>query len=547
MAAGEVLTDLRSRGRLAPDRVAGPPVKEAFKNFPKGFQLAIATKKTAAIALAAGLAVSGSAGSMLAPAAFAQENAAESAAASASQAAPSASAGVDNAKQLSLTLHKKKLSNGATEGPQATGETMQNVPGEGLAGVSYRLDMIQSLNSDKDWQEAAKIWQRTQDGASVGSLNGTEAATGTTGANGDVTFGNLKKGLYRVVETEAPEGVVPGAPFLVYVPMTNAEGNGWIYDVHAYPKNTEDTVKKEVKDEWVNAGQDYTYTLTTGVPSGKLTKFIVRDDLDRQLAQPQASDVKVEAPGIDAGDYDVVIDGQRVEVVFTTEGMKKLRAGTNVVTTITAKTNGPVQHVPNQGTLIYNNGSSENDVEKPTNKTHSYWGNLKVTKVSDQGTNLAGADFELVRCEVSAGTAGGGQTWTEVGNAGAQSAYVGNEQTKTFTTGEDGTVTISGIHVDDFENNDGSDAQTNFCLRETKAPAGYVANEQLIPFELQRGDVDESGEPSVPIQAAAEVINFKSPNTLPNTGGMGVTILALAGLTIVGGGIYAARRNSKAA
>ncbi|QYH19207.1 LPXTG cell wall anchor domain-containing protein [Corynebacterium aquatimens] len=42
-------------------------------------------------------------------------------------------------------------------------------------------------------------------------------------------------------------------------------------------------------------------------------------------------------------------------------------------------------------------------------------------------------------------------------------------------------------------------------------------------------------------------MNLKSPNTLPNTGGMGVVVLALAGLTIVGGGIYAARRNSKAA
>ena len=39
----------------------------------------------------------------------------------------------------------------------------------------------------------------------------------------------------------------------------------------------------------------------------------------------------------------------------------------------------------------------------------------------------------------------------------------------------------------------------------------------------------------------------KTTPTLPATGGMGVLIIALAGLAIIGGGVYAARRNSQSA
>lgn len=38
----------------------------------------------------------------------------------------------------------------------------------------------------------------------------------------------------------------------------------------------------------------------------------------------------------------------------------------------------------------------------------------------------------------------------------------------------------------------------------------------------------------------------KTTPTLPATGGMGILIVVLAGLAIIGGGVYAARRNSAA-
>lgn len=499
--------------------------------------MAVTFRKTAAIAIAAGMTLAGSAG-VAATDAVAQ-----------TQSSNVTGAGIDSTKQLSLTLHKKKLTADQQPGAQATGETMDNVPGAGLAGVEYRVDLIKELNTDKDWQDAAAVWK---DNTTSGILNlqaaQTNVATGTTNNDGDVTFANLKKGLYRVVETGAPAGVVPGAPFLVYVPMTNQAGTDWIYDVVAYPKNTENTVTKTVADEWANAGDTYTYTLTTGIPAGTLTKYIVKDTLDNALTAPTANDVRVD--GYEAGtDYNVTINGQDIQVVFTETGLKKLQAGNDVITTISAKTKEAVQHVPNQGTLIYNNGSSDSDTEQPTNKVHTYWGNLNVTKTGDGEKPLQGAEFELVRCQATAGTTGTDQTWTQIADTGAQNAYSSTGDTtkpvNKFVTDGDGKVTISGIHVEDFADNSAENVDTNFCLKETKAPAGYIADDKLIPFELNRGDVvNETGAPAKTIEAAVSVKNVKSPNTLPATGGMGILIVVLAGLAIIGGGVYAARRNA---
>lgn len=65
-----------------------------------------------------------------------------------------------------------------------------------------------------------------------------EAAHNTTNASGQVKFENLSLGVYLVVETDAPSQVVnKTANFLVSVPMTNDDGDDWVYDITANPKN----------------------------------------------------------------------------------------------------------------------------------------------------------------------------------------------------------------------------------------------------------------------------------------------------------------------
>ena len=78
---------------------------------------------------------------------------------------------------------------------------------------------------------------------------------------GHTTLKNMEQGLYLVVETRVPENVTSTCnPFLISLPMTNVEGNGWNYDVTVYPKNNtgmptlDKTVRESRKDTGKNKG-----------------------------------------------------------------------------------------------------------------------------------------------------------------------------------------------------------------------------------------------------------------------------------------------------
>lgn len=69
----------------------------------------------------------------------------------------------------------------------------------------------------------------------------TAFAKATTGANdvkGQAVFSEMPVGVYLIVETGAPSQIVnKTANFLVSIPMVNANGDGWNYDIVANPKN----------------------------------------------------------------------------------------------------------------------------------------------------------------------------------------------------------------------------------------------------------------------------------------------------------------------
>ncbi len=451
---------------------------------------------------------------------------------------------IDNNKTLSLTLHKRI----GAEGEQGDGTEITNPSGKPAEGVKYKIELVQPLNNNGDWEKARKITNPSEAKAWEG--DGAYSKEGTTGEDGTLKFDGLSKGLYKVTETEVPDnsGLVPGAPFLVYVPMTKSEGKGWIYDVHAYPKNSKVTITKEVEDQNAQAGQDYKYTITTGVPAvaknSTLKKYIVKDVLDPQLDAVNATvEVKYgesadKAQALVAGtDYQLVKVDQEIRVEFTGTGRDTLKSTDLVFTTITTKTNGFIEHVPNDATLITNNGSSDHDTEKTSDKVHTYWGKVTINKTdgNDENKKLQGAEFQLVQCEDD-----GKGAWKQKEGTDPLNVQGKNK----WTTNERGTVTIEGVHVTDFANNQ-ADSETNYCLQETKAPVGYATNDALEHFKLNKGDVDDKGVPAKAIEYTANIKNYTDENHLPNTGGAGFWAIVLAGLAIIGGGFYAARRSTQ--
>lgn len=141
----------------------------------------------------------------------------------------------DVKKTGSITIHKYEYN--GEKGKTGTGEDNQ-IPPEGataLAGVKFKITKIAEL--DTYYGEDAKALPTVEQAKTMSSI-GTPIVQ-TTDATGKTKFDNLTVGLYLVQETEAPAQITGKVgDFLVSVPMTNAAGDDWLYDVHVYPKNS---------------------------------------------------------------------------------------------------------------------------------------------------------------------------------------------------------------------------------------------------------------------------------------------------------------------
>jgi LPXTG-motif cell wall-anchored protein len=122
------------------------------------------------------------------------------------------------------------------------------------------------------------------------TVSPADPASVTTATDDDLGMGiaranNLSRGFYLVIEAPDSRVISPIDPFLVSVPMTNVTGDGWLTDVHVYPKNEDLGVHKVVDRSVVETGHKVTWTVITGIPSdiGAFTKFNMFDILDHAL------------------------------------------------------------------------------------------------------------------------------------------------------------------------------------------------------------------------------------------------------------------------
>lgn len=436
----------------------------------------------------------------------------------------------------SITLFKKK---GAESGTAATGKEMAGVPGEALSGVTYKITKLDYDLQKDDWAAFPKSAADVKDDKKT-----AETKEETTGTDGKAAFTDLPLGIYLVEETNAPDGIVAGAPFIVSVPMVNEASDAWNYDVIAYPKNTETKTEKTVKDADQNIQDAYTYTINADAPTwgaGKsLTAFRFEDQLDQRLDFQKVTEVKAGETALGAGDYEVnnpAENGNKLVVKLTDQGLAKVKSGDKMSLTFEVKRKevGDTTELKNQADVIFNNPNTGNEVKNKTNEVVTYHGKLKVVKKDgkEDGKVLEGAVFELYQC-TSASELG---SKIKIGNA------------ENWTTGADGTFTIDGLHVTDFEDNKEAPATKKFCLKETKAPAGYALPEKdVTEIDFTRDKIAEIGELNGDdkITLVSEIDNIKqdTPN-LPMTGGAGVGILAAIGAAIVAAGAWFARRTAR--
>ncbi|MCQ9128536.1 SpaH/EbpB family LPXTG-anchored major pilin [Corynebacterium amycolatum] len=491
----------------------------------------------------------------------------------------------------SLTIHK--FGNPTAEGqPSGTAADVEDVKangGEILEGVGFTVYKINKtadgatdidVTTNEGLLAASKLkaedfsqGAQLKDGLPAGVL--TEVASGTTDEHGKWNVSqNLDLGAYLVVETGPKEGYDPAVPFIAFVPMTSngkvgdeTQGTTWNYDVHAFPKNYKDEEPdKTVKDKDQNAGDENLVYTVTGTarqlkPNTERTQFQITDQIDPKLT---VTDVQVKVVKGDGSEQALTatddtdgkfFEGNNVDVDLKPEVAKTLEAGDKVVVTITTKLKPEFAKdtdiAPNKALVFQNNpDGTENSTPKETPEVKTYWGGLQFKKVDGNRKGLEGAEFQIVRQEA-------GKQCSEIDTTKKDSwtpvnGQQGGEIKTTFVSGQDGIVKITGLHVNDFEDNAevAADDQSHYCLIETKAPKG----KELLPEALEFKLVATSTAPErvyklASVQVGAnegEVVNSDdtTPN-LPMTGGAGVGILAAIGAAIVAAGAWFARRGSK--
>lgn len=115
-------------------------------------------------------------------------------------------------------------------GAEHTGGAM-DVGGVPVAGVTFTVRRVADV-SDAGAASLADL--TAEELRALPAVGGVEH-TATTDAAGSIVWEALTPGVYLVAEATLPGAEAP-EPLLVPVPLPDPAGDGWICDVHVYPK-----------------------------------------------------------------------------------------------------------------------------------------------------------------------------------------------------------------------------------------------------------------------------------------------------------------------
>ncbi|WP_073983832.1 SpaH/EbpB family LPXTG-anchored major pilin, partial [Actinomyces bouchesdurhonensis] len=471
---------------------------------------------------------------------------------------------LDATRTGSLTIHKliKNATNGTDPGNGLEDTTASGTPLDGAEFTVSRLTNV-DLTTQAGWE---KLLSYNGDVAAAKN-GGTDAPqVKTTSGGGLAEFDGLTLGAYVVEETVTPPGYVGSKPFIVTVPMTHpTDLNKWVYDVHAYPKNTKAGLEKTVNDTDTPAvGSPISYTIKSDVPGVEtLDYYDVVDQYDKRVQLPEAN-VALKLINGKTGDVTLTKDVDYKLIAadapdgktkfwtaeFTQAGRKKLIDNrkddtTKVQMDLSGTVNEPVGTdgiYKNTGYLLPSapsNGWTPGSGTvpppgTPKSEVESKFGKVKITKTSSKAKpdgsfdKLSGAKFAVYKCTPQS---------TPTANFDSVDATLDQQLTVNgateFTTGTDGTVTIDGLRNNDWENNEDVTNPGWYCLVETKAPDGYELQTRPIAFQILQSN--SKADNTYTLATTVKDVPKNGGFNLPVTGAAGIGVLIGAGTLLVGG------------
>ena len=406
--------------------------------------------------------------------------------------------------------------------------------------------------------------------------------------NGTVKFSDLSlEKLYLFAEIDASaakklDGTAVAVtkvsvPFFVSLPFTDANGNS-VTDIYAYPKNSTGNVDIDKKIDSVgtsaingkqanaNIGDEIIYKVTYSVPvpENGLTELKIVDTMDKGLTfTNEASNITVindkgaegsEKKLIYDKEYKVTLDTEKNKVTIDFEKyLDSLQKNSTEEFTITYKVKLNESAVlgqagnKNKVELVYTNHGETDSKTKtpdPDKEVKVFTYGIDLLK-KGEGTNkvLKGVEFTLTDNTDKA---------VNVKKNDSNTFYTPGGSSNTVTTDDQGKIYIRGLKPGTYK------------LIETKTNAGYVLLKNPVVIVITQtnaetgaatatvGDKavtmnsDQNNKDSATAEVPLTVVNSKGFD-LPATGGRGIALFTIAGITIVAaaGSLLFMRKRSK--
>lgn len=375
------------------------------------------------------------------------------------------------------------------------------------------VEFVDAKKTDKDYREFA---QKALAYAKKNNVTATQTVTTVAGAT-TATIDKLDLGYYLV-------GSTVGA--LCSLDTTNPE-------VTVRDKNEAPTVEKKIAKDGhtenlvpnnsANIGEHVVYQTTINVKPGA-KNYVLHDTMDSHLdfdgiIQAYLSD----GTNLTIGDYVVQkrpADKCTFDISFTDVFYNKYRSKIDdgTITKIifqysaTVKDNAVVkEEMKNTTHLTYGDNNTTTEYSKTITKTFG----IPVFKYTKNDQALAGAEFML-------------STDPNCTDESKTLKFTLNNDTKKYRFAADGNATLTSLDNGRIDI-EGLKAGT-YYLKETKAPDGY----NLLK-KIQKIEIGEDGSIKLNDVAITDDVKVKNNSgiELPSTGGMGTTLIYLAGIVLV--------------
>lgn len=317
--------------------------------------------------------------------------------------------------------------------------------------------------------------------------------------------------------------------------------NTTIPDVTMADKNDPPSVTKEVQEDSTEDWDDEntaqigdTVNFKTTITAKQGAQGYVLHDVMSEGLTLNADSIKVQVDGTDLNSqyYDIktesLADGCDFEITFTETYLNTITTDTTIVVTYNAVVNENAKVYTNVNTnktkLTYGEGSGFETAEDET-KTYTF--KVDVVKTDGEDKVLDGAQFKLYDKKT-----GGNEIALIKVSDGAYRLAKDEEAGVKYITTKDGQLEIKGF-----------DANTNYYLEETKAPNGYNKLAERVEIAVKEANLEASVTNDTWQSGGVHIVN-KTGSLIPSTGGMGTTVLYMAGgvLVIAAGALLIFRR-----